>query len=131
MPDSGDGAATLPTAAVVEPNDIGDVAHPLDQEVPAIGAVGVLAGMLGNIGDVGVVQDLGKELFRVDLSQMTSKWIGETEKNIAKVFEEARRHEAVLLFDEADSLFGSRGDVKQAQDRFANQECLAGGGVAA
>jgi AAA+ superfamily predicted ATPase len=65
---------------------------------------------------------LGLDLFRVDLSSVISRWVGETEKNLKEVFDAAEGGTAVLLFDEADSLFGSRGEVKQAQDRFANQE---------
>jgi len=65
---------------------------------------------------------LGLDLFRVDLSSIISRWVGETEKNLKEVFDAAEGGTAVLLFDEADSLFGSRGEVKQAQDRFANQE---------
>ena len=65
---------------------------------------------------------LGLDLFKVDLSQVISRWVGETEKNLKEIFDAAEGGTAVILFDEADSLFGSRGEVKQAQDRFANQE---------
>ena len=65
---------------------------------------------------------LGLDMFRVDLSSVISRWVGETEKNLREIFDAAEGGAAVVLFDEADSLFGSRGDVKQAQDRFANQE---------
>jgi AAA+ superfamily predicted ATPase len=65
---------------------------------------------------------LGLDLFRVDLSSVISRWVGETEKNLREIFDAAEGGTAVILFDEADALFGSRGDVKQAQDRFANQE---------
>jgi SpoVK/Ycf46/Vps4 family AAA+-type ATPase len=53
---------------------------------------------------------------------VVSRWVGETEKNLREIFDAAEGGTAVVLFDEADALFGSRGDVKQAQDRFANQE---------
>ncbi len=69
-----------------------------------------------------IAGSLGLDLFRVDLSQVSSRWVGETEKNLKEIFDAAEGGVAVLLFDEADALFGSRGDVKQAQDRFANQE---------
>jgi len=69
-----------------------------------------------------IAGSLGLDLFRVDLSQVISRWVGETEKNLKEIFDAAEGGVAVLLFDEADALFGSRGDVKQAQDRFANQE---------
>lgn len=69
-----------------------------------------------------VAKTLGLELWRVDVSRLVSKWIGETEKNLAKVFEQARRAQVVLLFDEADSLFGKRTEVRGANDRHANME---------
>lgn len=66
--------------------------------------------------------ELGLDMFRVDLSQVISRWVGETEKNLKQIFDAAEGGVALILFDEADALFGSRGEVKQAQDRFANQE---------
>ncbi|MCB9776955.1 MAG: ATP-binding protein [Alphaproteobacteria bacterium] len=65
---------------------------------------------------------LGLDMYRVDTSSVISRWVGETEKNLREIFDAAEGGAAVILFDEADSLFGSRGEVKQAQDRFANQE---------
>jgi len=65
---------------------------------------------------------LDMDLLLVDLSSVVSKWIGETEKNLAEVFETAERAKAVLFFDEADSLFGKRTDVSDAHDRYANLE---------
>ncbi|MBA3460528.1 MAG: ATP-binding protein [Deltaproteobacteria bacterium] len=69
-----------------------------------------------------VAKDLGLQLYRVDLAQMVSKWIGETEKNLAQLFDAAESAHAVLLFDEADSLFGKRTEVKSSNDRYANLE---------
>jgi SpoVK/Ycf46/Vps4 family AAA+-type ATPase len=69
-----------------------------------------------------IANELGREVYRVDLSQVVSKYIGETEKNLRQVFEEAERSGAVLFFDEADALFGRRTDVKDAHDRYANIE---------
>ena len=69
-----------------------------------------------------MARELGMELFRVDLSQMVSKWIGETEKNLSRLFDEAERSNAILLFDEADSLFAKRTEVKSSVDRYANLE---------
>ena len=66
--------------------------------------------------------NLGLPLYRVDLASVASKYIGETEKNLAQLFARAEHAEVVLLFDEADSLFGKRTDVKDANDRFANQQ---------
>lgn len=69
-----------------------------------------------------IAGSLGLDLFRVDLSSVISRWVGETEKNLREIFDAAEGGTAVILFDEADALFGSRGEVKQAQDRYANQE---------
>ncbi|MFT7621149.1 MAG: hypothetical protein ACI9WU_000310, partial [Myxococcota bacterium] len=69
-----------------------------------------------------VAGELGMDLFRVDLSQITSKYVGETEKNLARIFDEASQSHSVLLFDEADSLFAKRTEVKSATDRYANLE---------
>jgi AAA+ superfamily predicted ATPase len=69
-----------------------------------------------------IAGDLRTELYQVDLSKITSKWIGETEKNLAALFDAAEAGHAILLFDEADSLFGKRTDVRSSNDRHANQE---------
>ncbi|HEY1816591.1 MAG TPA: ATP-binding protein [Kofleriaceae bacterium] len=69
-----------------------------------------------------VASELGLELVRIDLSAVVSKYVGETEKNLAKIFDEAQDAHAMLLFDEADSLFCKRTELKSAQDRFANLE---------
>ncbi|HEX3762052.1 MAG TPA: AAA family ATPase [Kofleriaceae bacterium] len=69
-----------------------------------------------------VAQALGLDLFRIDLSGVVSKYIGETEKNLDRVFRAAHGSNAILLFDEADSLFGKRTEVKDAHDRYANIE---------
>lgn len=73
-------------------------------------AAGILAG------------SLGLELYRVDLAGVVSKYIGETEKNLARVFAAAAATDAVLFFDEADALFGKRTEVRDAHDRYANVE---------
>jgi hypothetical protein len=65
---------------------------------------------------------LALDLYRIDLSQVVSKWIGETEKNLAQLFDAAEAGAAVLLFDEADALFGKRSEVKDSHDRYANIE---------
>jgi hypothetical protein len=66
--------------------------------------------------------ELRLDLYRIDLSQVVSKYIGETEKNLRRVFDAAEEGGAVLLFDEADALFGKRSEVKDAHDRYANIE---------
>jgi AAA+ superfamily predicted ATPase len=69
-----------------------------------------------------VAGELGLPLFRVDLAAIVSKWIGETEKNLDRVFEAASDSNAILFFDEADAIFGKRSEVKDAHDRYANLE---------
>ncbi len=69
-----------------------------------------------------LASSLGLNLYRIDLSQVVSKYIGETEKALARVFEEAEAGHGILLFDEADALFGKRSEVKDAHDRYANVE---------
>jgi len=69
-----------------------------------------------------LARELGYDLYRIDLSQVVNKYIGETEKNLAKIFDEAETSHAVLFFDEADSLFAKRTEVKSSNDRYANLE---------
>jgi hypothetical protein len=69
-----------------------------------------------------IARDLGLELYRVDVSRITSKWIGETEKNLGSLFDAAEEGQVMLLFDEADSLFAKRTEVKTSVDRYANME---------
>jgi SpoVK/Ycf46/Vps4 family AAA+-type ATPase len=69
-----------------------------------------------------IAKDLGLDLYKIDLSNMVSKYIGETEKNLEKVFNEAQSSNAILFFDEADAIFGKRSGVKDARDRYANIE---------
>jgi hypothetical protein len=69
-----------------------------------------------------LANDLDLDLYRIDLSSVVSKYIGETEKNLRRVFDAAERGSAVLLFDEADALFGKRTEVSDSHDRFANIE---------
>ncbi|MBI5559226.1 MAG: AAA family ATPase [Deltaproteobacteria bacterium] len=66
--------------------------------------------------------ELGLDLYKIDLSGVVSKYIGETEKNLSRIFAEAERSNAILFFDEADALFGKRTEVKDAHDRYANIE---------
>ena len=67
-------------------------------------------------------KEFNKEVYRIDLSQVVSKYIGETEKNLEKVFSKAENKDWILFFDEADALFGKRTNVSSSHDRFANQE---------
>jgi SpoVK/Ycf46/Vps4 family AAA+-type ATPase len=69
-----------------------------------------------------IANELKLELYKIDLSCVVSKYIGETEKNLAKIFKEAETSNAILFFDEADALFGKRSEVKDSHDRYANIE---------
>ncbi|MGF6227958.1 hypothetical protein QFZ27_001913 [Inquilinus ginsengisoli] len=69
-----------------------------------------------------LAQELRLDLYRIDLSQVVSKYIGETEKNLRRIFDAAEASGAILLFDEADALFGKRSEVKDSHDRYANVE---------
>ena len=64
----------------------------------------------------------GRDVFRIDLSMVVSKYIGETEKNLSKLFDKAAHKDWILFFDEADSIFGKRTNVRDAHDKYANQE---------
>lgn len=69
-----------------------------------------------------IARDLGLDLYKIDLSGIVSKFIGETEKNLDRIFHAAQSGNAILFFDEADALFGKRSEVKDAHDRYANIE---------
>jgi SpoVK/Ycf46/Vps4 family AAA+-type ATPase len=89
---------------------------------------GVTVLMLGPSGTgktmaaLAVAKRLGVQVLRIDLSRVVSKYIGDTEKNVDRVFEDARTSGAALLIDEADALLGKRSEVKDAHDRYANIE---------
>jgi Winged helix domain, variant/ATPase family associated with various cellular activities (AAA) len=89
------------------------------------GVVAMFAGESGTgktmAGEV-VAAELGLDLYVVELSAVVDKYIGETEKNLDRIFTEAGRLDAVLLFDEADAVFGKRSEVKDSHDRYANLE---------
>jgi SpoVK/Ycf46/Vps4 family AAA+-type ATPase len=69
-----------------------------------------------------IANELGLDLYKIDLSTVVSKYIGETEKNLSRIFQEAEQSNAILFFDEADALFGKRSEVKDSHDRYANIE---------
>jgi hypothetical protein len=69
-----------------------------------------------------IAKELELEAYKIDLSTVVSKYIGETEKNLSAIFQEAETSNAILFFDEADALFGKRSEVKDAHDRYANIE---------
>jgi SpoVK/Ycf46/Vps4 family AAA+-type ATPase len=89
------------------------------------GVLGLFAGESGTgktLSAEVVAADLGLDLYVVQLSSVVDKYVGETEKNLERIFTEADRTDAVLLFDEADAVFGKRSEVKGAHDRYANLE---------
>ncbi|MEU9062553.1 ATP-binding protein [Streptomyces sp. NPDC048430] len=89
------------------------------------GVVGMFAGESGTgktLAAEVVSADLGLDLYVVQLSSIVDKYIGETEKNLERIFTEADSTDAVLLFDEADAVFGKRSEVKDSHDRYANME---------
>ncbi|MFT5486824.1 MAG: SpoVK/Ycf46/Vps4 family AAA+-type ATPase [Paracoccaceae bacterium] len=69
-----------------------------------------------------LARSLGKNIYRVDVSAITEDYIGETEKNLSRLFANARKQNAILFFDEADALFGKRTNVTDSHDRYANLE---------
>lgn len=69
-----------------------------------------------------IAGELGLDLYKIDLSSVVSKYIGETEKNLSRIFNEAETSNAILFFDEADALFGKRSEVRDSHDRYANIE---------
>ncbi len=69
-----------------------------------------------------IANELKLEIYKIDLSSLVSKYIGETEKNINKIFEQAKTSNAIIFFDEADAIFGKRTDIKDSHDRYANVE---------
>lgn len=92
---------------------------------PAAGVSALFAGESGTGKTMSaevIAQDLGLVMYKIDLSSVVSKYIGETEKNLSVIFEEAQASNAILFFDEADALFGKRSEVKDAHDRYANIE---------
>ena len=90
-----------------------------------LGVTALFAGPSGvgkTLGAEVLAGDLGLDLYRVDLAAVVSKYIGETEKNLQRIFDAAEESGAVLLFDEADALFGKRSEVRDSHDRYANME---------
>lgn len=72
-----------------------------------------------------LASELNRPLYRIELSRVVSRYIGETEKNLGRVFDRAAQAGAILFFDEADALFGKRTEVKDAHDRYANRQRAA------
>ncbi|MHA4845981.1 AAA family ATPase [Flavitalea antarctica] len=95
------------------------------QSVPTAGIIALFEGpsasskiLIANL----LAKQAGVEVSIINLSKVISKYIGETEKNLTKIFEEADKSGDILFFDEADALFGKRNDIKDSHDRYANTE---------
>jgi len=80
----------------------------------------LFSGMNATAAAETMARELRRDLYRVDLSAVVSKYIGDSEKNLERLFAEAEAKDAILLFDEADALFGKRSKVKDAHDRYSN-----------
>jgi len=96
-----------------------------EREGRGLGIAALFAGESGTgktLAAEAIANECGLDLYRIDLASVVSKYIGETEKNLGKLFDAAECSGAVLLFDEADALFGKRSDVKDSHDRYANIE---------
>jgi SpoVK/Ycf46/Vps4 family AAA+-type ATPase len=94
-------------------------------DLPSSGVVAMFSGPSGTgktLAAEVVAGSLGLDLYKIDLSAVVSKYIGETEKNLERIFGAAAAGDLVLFFDEADALFGKRSDVSDAHDRYANIE---------
>src|SRR5262249_18629548 len=112
--------ARVATREAVRRDWTGDCVHARN-----VGVTALFAGPSGTgktLAAEVIPRELGYDLFRIDLSAIVSKYIGETEKNLDRVFAAAEYANAVLFFDEADALFGKRSEVKDAHDRYANIE---------
>ncbi|MBT9525346.1 MAG: ATP-binding protein [Rhizobacter sp.] len=96
-----------------------------DGQARGLGIAALFAGESGTgktLAAEVIAHEAGLDLYRIDLACVVSKYIGETEKNLARLFDAAEHSGAVLLFDEADALFGKRSEVKDSHDRYANIE---------
>ena len=100
----------------------------INQDSSSPRAFGTLALFVGSSGTGNTIaaevlaNELKLDLYRIDLSQIVSKYIGETEKNLDRVFEAANASSVILFFDEADALFGHRTEIRDSHDRYANIE---------
>ena len=107
------------------PKNVAEIAGHLKSSKPQSGSIALFAGPSGTGKTLSaklLAAETGLDLYRVDLAGVISKYIGETEKNLGRVFETAAARPAILLFDEADALFGQRTGVRDAHDRYSNAE---------
>ena len=105
--------------------DVAEIVGYLTSLKPKAGTMALFAGPSGTGKTLSaklLAAEIGLILYRIDLSSIISKYIGETEKNLDQVLETAAARDAILLLDEADALFGQRTDVTDAHDRYANAD---------
>jgi SpoVK/Ycf46/Vps4 family AAA+-type ATPase len=98
------------------------VRHFKSSKTPS-GTIALFAGPAGSgksMAAKALATEIGLDIYRIDLGAVVNKYIGETEKNLARVLETAETKDVILLFDEADALFGQRTEVRDAHDRYAN-----------
>jgi SpoVK/Ycf46/Vps4 family AAA+-type ATPase len=107
------------------PKRVAEIAGHLKASKMKSGKIALFAGPSGS-GKTKAAQALAEEtsldIYRIDLSAVVSKYIGETEKNLARVLEKAEAQDVILFFDEADVLFGQRTEVRDAHDRYTNTD---------
>ena len=104
---------------------VAEIAGYLKSAKPKAGTMALFAGPAGTgktMAAEALAAEAGRDLYRIDLAGVISKYIGETEKNLDRVFEKAAANDAILFFDEADALFGQRTDARDAHDRYTNTD---------
>ena len=104
---------------------VAEIAGYLKSSKPKAGTMALFAGPAGTgktMAAEALAAEAGRDLYRIDLAGVISKYIGETEKNLDRVFEKAAANDAILFFDEADALFGQRTGVRDAHDRYTNTD---------
>jgi hypothetical protein len=123
------GTRITPTCSLsglaVTPDTLGRLQSVIDRMgVPSTATVLFLSGRRADsaLAAEAVAYEMGRDLVRIDLATVVSKYIGETEKNLDRLVAAVDPQGSILLFDEADALFGKRSEVKDGHDRYANQE---------
>ncbi|MBW2482999.1 MAG: ATP-binding protein [Deltaproteobacteria bacterium] len=107
------------------PENVAEIAGYLKSSKPKAGTMALFAGPAGTgktMAAEALAAETGRNLYRIDLAGVISKYIGETEKNLDRVFEKAAANDVFLFFDEADALFGQRTGVRDAHDRYTNTD---------
>ena len=125
-PRSGVGDVVLPAQIRQQLTKLVEYVRSPPEELTQVRSVTALfhgvSGTAKSMAALAIARELDKQALRIDLSRLVSKYIGETEKQIDAVFQDATGSGAVLLFDEADALFGKRSEVRDSSDRYANVE---------